>query len=117
MPRARLKKQRPPRPKPYYDGVVTVESRDEVPLQLGRKIFVIKRSGRNRWMIIACPCGCGQRIEVNLMKSIRPHWRIRLDQGSLSVWPSLWVSADRCGSHFVLVRNRVLWVGDNGPRI
>jgi uncharacterized protein DUF6527 len=115
MTGARLKKERPPRPEPFYESVLTVDSRDQVPSQLGRRIFVIKRGGRNRWVIIACPCGCGDRIEINLMRSVHPHWRLRLHQGSLSLWPSLWVSSDRCGSHFILVRNRVLWVRDNGP--
>jgi hypothetical protein len=112
----RLKMQRPLRPERYYDDAVTVDSRDHVPPELGQKIFVVKRNGRNRWVILACPCGCSQRIEVNLMRSIYPHWRLRRHNGTISLWPSLWVSAESCGSHFVLIDNRVLWVGIGHPR-
>ena len=44
------------------------------------------------------------------MRTIHPHWRLRRHKGSVSLWPSLWVSPDQCGSHFKLVGNRVLWV-------
>jgi hypothetical protein len=113
---SRPKRKGPPRLEPYYDDVVTVNSREQLPEQLGRKIFVIKRNGRNRWAILACPCGCGHRIEANLMKSIYPHWKLRRRRSSVSLSPSLWVAPDLCGSHFRLVANRVLWVDLNGRR-
>jgi hypothetical protein len=98
--------------KRYYHDVVTVASRGDVPSQLGRTIYVVRRFNSDRWLILACPCGCGGRIEVNLMKNYYPHWRLRRHKDSVSLWPSLWVSNQRCGSHFRLVDNRVLWVVD-----
>lgn len=107
----RKRRRQPAAAERYYDNIITVASREAVPRQLERKIFVVRRNRSDRWLIMTCPCGCGDRIEVNLMRSHTPHWKLRRHKDSVSLWPSLWVSDDRCGSHFRLVSNRVLWVG------
>lgn len=111
---------------PYYRKVFVVPSMDDVPANLSKNIFLVNRGGVNRWVVLACPCGCGERLDVNLMSNRRPYWRLRHHRGAVSLLPSLWVPKDRCGSHFWLIRNRVLWaesdwsVGDrtgiNTPR-
>lgn len=93
-----------------YAGVRSISSRDELPANLGSEIFLVERSGKPLWAVLSCPCKCGDRIDVNLMRSRRPYWRLRKYKGTVSLYPSLWVSSDKCGSHFFLVRNTVRWV-------
>lgn len=72
-------------------------------------IYLVGASTKPKWAILGCPCGCGERIDVNLMRSRRPFWRARITHDGLTLSPSLWVSDDRCGSHFWIVDSRVLW--------
>lgn len=93
-----------------YGKVVVVSSMNDVPEALSKDIFVVRRAGLDRWIVLTCPCGCGQRLDVNLMTNRRPYWRLRYHRGpTISLLPSLWVSDERCGSHFWIVRNRVVW--------
>lgn len=94
----------------HYAEVRTIASRDDLPSELGYDIFLIERGGRPLWVVMSCPCRCGDRIDVNLMRSKRPYWRLRKYKGTVSLYPSLWVSSEKCGSHFFLVRNTVRWV-------
>jgi hypothetical protein len=64
--------------------------------------------GKQKWLILKCPCGCGQEIALNLMSSHLPRWRV--DIGSpqrFSVHPS--VDATSCGAHFWVRDGRVSW--------
>ena len=92
-----------------YDNLLSIASRDELPDNLGWTIFLIERNSKPLWVALNCPCKCGDRIDVNLMKSRRPCWRIRKYRNTISIYPSLWVSSDKCGSHFFLIRNTVRW--------
>lgn len=73
-------------------------------------VAALVRSGtKEKWLILACPCGCGGEIALNLMKSHRPAWSARASvQGRLSVHPS--IDATSCGAHFWLVDGKVRWV-------
>lgn len=94
----------------YYRKVVVLQSMDDVPEVLSNDVFVIHRAGIDRWVVLACPCGCGERLDVNLMTNRRPYWRLRHHRGAtISLLPSLWVPEERCGSHFWIIRNRVVW--------
>lgn len=93
-----------------YAAVRSIPSRDDLPADLGSDIFLVERSGKPLWAVLNCPCKCGDRIDVNLMRSRRPYWRLRRYKGTVSLYPSLWVSSEKCGSHFFLVRNTVRWV-------
>lgn len=68
-----------------------------------------------KWVVLNCPCRCGRQIDVNLMTSRRPFWRAGVDAGKLTLYPSLWMPADTCGSHFWIADGRVHWVDEMGP--
>src|SRR4051812_28436079 len=85
---------------PFYKGVVVVSSVDDVPTQLSKEVYIVSRGGSDRWAMLTCPCGCGERLDVNLTRARWPHWRLRRHDGTISISPSLWVSEERCGSHF-----------------
>ena len=97
------------REKPHYKNILTVGSMDDVPQAISRDIYLVCRGGTYRWIVLQCPCLCGRRIEVNLMRSRYPYWRLRRHGDSISLSPSLWMSEETCGSHFWLKRNRVVW--------
>jgi hypothetical protein len=100
-----------------YRSVITVDSMDEVPAKLGGTVYLVERGGTQRWAVLMCPCQCGKRIEVNLMRSRWPRWRARrhADQ-TITLMPSLWMPTNECGSHFWLYRNGVVWVSERAPR-
>ena len=44
------------------------------------------------------------------MRTHWPSWRLRKHKnGTVSLFPSLWVSDVGCGSHFWVIKNSVLW--------
>jgi len=93
-----------------FKTVTLVESMTSVPTRLGATIYLIKRAGLDRRVVFSCPCGCGRRIDLNLAKSQEPHWAARLNQGKISIDPSIWLRTEPCQSHFFVRSNRVEWV-------
>ena len=56
-----------------------------------------------------CPCGCGDVIELNLLKDASPCWSVRLHaDGSVSLVPSVWRRRG-CRSHFFVRYSRIEW--------
>ncbi|HTH10805.1 MAG TPA: DUF6527 family protein [Acidovorax sp.] len=56
-----------------------------------------------------CPCGCGRKIELLLIKEAAPRWDLDLDQkGRPSLTPSVWLR-DGCQSHFWIRKGKVRW--------
>lgn len=96
-------------PAKTYSAVVSVESMTDVPDELGNDVVVVERGGIFRWALLMCPCGCGDRLTVNLMRTVRPYWRLSLKGSKASLSPSIWVSEEKCGSHFWLIKNGVFW--------
>jgi Family of unknown function (DUF6527) len=69
---------------------------------------LVATAGRQKWLILKCPCGCGQEIALNLMGSHSPRWRVDVVSAQqFSVHPS--VDATTCGAHFWLRDGRVSW--------
>ena len=93
--------------KPELYRVVRV---DEFPDNLERdKVYL---AGENEYLWAAamnCPCGCGDVIELNLLKQARPCWRVELhSDGTASLEPSVW-RRKGCGSHFWLRHGKIDW--------
>lgn len=64
----------------------------------------------NVWAaIMPCPCGCGEQIQLSLLKKSRPRWRVKEHvDGSVSFHPSIW-RREGCGSHFFVHHGVVKW--------
>lgn len=72
---------------------------------------VLVERGRPRWLVICCPCGCGDQIPVNLDARSGKAWRIyRNARYGLSIHPSVWRDTD-CESHFIVWRNEIFLFG------
>lgn len=70
---------------------------------------IVDRQGL-RWLILACPCGCGSEIPVNLDPRAGPAWSLYKGNRGISVYPSVWRDSD-CESHFIILRNTIFMLG------
>jgi hypothetical protein len=66
--------------------------------------------GRPRWLVFACPCGCGEELPVNLDERAGPAWRLYRSRRGTSLYPSVWRDTG-CESHFIVWRDEILLFG------
>ena len=72
---------------------------------------VLISRGTPRWLILRCPCGCGEEVPVNLDPRSGKAWRLyRSTRAGLTLFPSVWRDTG-CGSHFVIWRDHILMLG------
>ena len=71
---------------------------------------VLVERGRPRLLVLACPCGCGEELPVNLDSRAGPAWRLYRGRGGTSLFPSVWRESG-CESHFVIWRDKILLFG------
>ena len=86
-----------------------VESRTDVGNLLAKQgdAVVIQR-GQPRWMMLKCPCGCGEDIPINLDCRGGKAWRYYDGGGrGVTLFPSVWRDTG-CQSHFIVWRGRIL---------
>lgn len=92
-----------------------VQSRSEVGASLAKPgdAVVIQR-GHPRWMMLKCPCGCGEEIPINLDTRAGKAWRF-YDGPSrgVTVFPSVWRDTG-CQSHFIIWNGRILLLDVDG---
>lgn len=74
---------------------------------------VLVERGRPRWLIMLCPCGCGEEIPINLDSRAGPAWRLYRNQRGITLYPSVWRDTG-CQSHFIVWRNHILLFGTYG---
>lgn len=62
------------------------------------------------WSILmVCPCGCGDYIELNLIEELSPSWRYNIHPtGMVSIYPSVW-HLEKCGAHFSVKEGMIHW--------
>jgi uncharacterized protein DUF6527 len=69
---------------------------------------VLIERGTPRWLLMACPCGCGAELPINLDRRAGKAWRLyKHGNAGLSVYPSVWRDTD-CKSHFIIWRGNIL---------
>lgn len=57
-----------------------------------------------------CPCGCGETVQLSLLKDARPRWHIvEHKDGTVSLSPSVWRTKG-CRSHFFVRLGQIDWV-------
>ena len=72
---------------------------------------VLIQRGAPRWLLLLCPCGCGEEIPLNLDARAGKAWRLyREPIKGLTLFPSVWRDTG-CQSHFVVWRDRILMFG------
>lgn len=100
-----LFKRRPSRTPVYRASRV-----DDLPDVLRpRTVYLVGEEGHLWAAALVCPCGCGERIELNLMPQARPCWSAeRRPDGTVTLMPSVWRQKG-CKSHFFIREGRVDW--------
>ena len=65
---------------------------------------------------LQCPCGCGEIVQLTLLKNESPRWLLRREKdGSATISPSVWRSKG-CKSHFFIRKGLVLWCDIQWPQ-
>lgn len=90
---------------------IAVVEADTPPANLPLRNLVLAKEDNEDWAVaFRCPCGCGKRLELLLIKEVTPHWTISVsDEGKPTLYPSIWLKAG-CKSHFWLRNGKVIWV-------
>lgn len=90
--------------------IIIIES-DTPPQKLPWRNIVLAREASEDWAVaFYCPCGCGKRLELLLIKEAKPNWAISIDKKDRpTLQPSVWLKRG-CKSHFWLRQGRVVWV-------
>ncbi|WP_144006557.1 DUF6527 family protein [Pelomonas sp. KK5] len=71
---------------------------------------VLIQRGVPRWLVIKCPCGCGEEIPVNLDKRAGKAWRLYRDASGVTLFPSVWRDTG-CEAHFIIWRDQIVTFG------
>lgn len=78
--------------------------------------LIIVSGKADKWALMRCPCGCGDRLQLSLAREHRPRWSVEVDRlGRPTVAPSIRMR-DGCRAHFHLRRGRVEWCRDSGQQ-
>jgi hypothetical protein len=97
-------------PKPHFTRLRRIESLSDAGALASDEIALVADGPRLKWAVLICPCGCGERIHVNLMRTQHPSWSIEFGEDEkVTFRPSLWRGAATCGSHFILQHGQVHW--------
>jgi len=83
---------------------------DERPEKIESGVVYVLGEGLHRWFVIMlCPCGCGDTVEMSLLENAKPRWWLteHPDQ-TVSLKPSVWRRVG-CRSHFFLQHGLIEW--------
>jgi hypothetical protein len=95
-------------PDPAFHWKGTIESRSDTSriVKSPGDCVMVARDGIPRWLVMRCPCGCGDEIPINLDFRTGPAWSIRNPGPQTSLFPSVWRESG-CKSHFILRRGSI----------
>ena len=97
----------------YRKRLKTVAA-EELPEELERRCLYILGGTRPWSVALRCPCGCGEEIQLSLLRNDSPRWKLRVDHGNLpTLSPSVWRTKG-CRSHFFLRQGSIVWCGASG---
>lgn len=83
---------------------------DEVPSQLPRRRLLHMIDEGQPWaVVLSCPCGCGEPIELSLSRASKTHWTLTVERERPTLRPSVWRNTG-CRAHFWVERGRIRWV-------
>ena len=95
-----------------YSTVKVVDTQDEAAeaAREGNTLALIRGGIQGaKWLVMICPCGCGEIRRISLSKHIQPAWTLMISEDNeISLRPSVYLRGD-CHAHFVL-RDNVAYV-------
>jgi len=80
------------------------ETAAEGPYDIEPKEGVVYFSRYDKWAILICPCGCGDKLMLSLMEGVKPCWKV--DKESRTITPSIH-KIEGCKSHFHITNGKV----------
>lgn len=95
-----------------FKRIHCVSSINQIPDVLDREAYIVKRGGRQLWLVFDCPCDKKHRLNINLSKNRSPFWQVQIQKNLFSVYPSVWIG-DECHSHFWIKNSDIIVVNDN----
>lgn len=99
---------------PRTEVSATVQASHPAADDLRQHRLVIVRGDTDKWALMRCPCGCGERLQLSLARDRKPKWRVEVDRfGRPTLAPSVRMQ-DGCRAHFRLRNGRVEWCKDSG---
>jgi hypothetical protein len=83
---------------------------DSLPDVLPHGAVVLAREDNDDLCVgMRCPCGCGDKLELMLLREVKPHWTLTRDtQGLPTLHPSVWRRTG-CKAHFWMRSGKVVW--------
>ena len=90
--------------------VLQVEG-DALPDALPPRDLVLLSEDGEAWSVaMNCPCGCGQRVELPLIREAKPRWSLKVDDKHRpTLHPSVWLR-EGCRSHYFVRDGKVKWI-------
>lgn len=77
-------------------------------------LYCVVSSGKTKWSLFRCPCGCGSVVTLSLQSIHNPSWKLtKSASGRPTLYPSVWRNKD-CMSHFWVKDGRIYWCADTG---
>ena len=89
---------------------LTIVEGDKLPEKMPLWNLVMARDDGDDWSVgMRCPCGCRQRLEMMVLKEVKPRWDVSTDsRGHVTLQPSVWLR-EGCRSHFWVRSGKVIW--------
>ena len=101
----------PRRPPPEYTHAypavreVGTQAEARAAVEAEDALAIVRGEVGHKWLVMRCPCGCGEIRRVSLSPSVQPAWRYAIDRGGhVSLYPSVDLTS-ACRAHFILRRN------------
>lgn len=87
--------------------VMTYELVEFIPETLSEGILYV--SEKYKTAAHKCCCGCGEEVITPLNPT---DWKLQIQDGKVSMWPSIGNWSYACNSHYIIRHGRILWVGE-----
>ncbi|PRE47469.1 hypothetical protein C6P97_06860 [Burkholderia multivorans] len=82
---------------------------DSLPPNIPWRTVILARDDEDWCAGFLCPCHCGRKIEVLLIKEAKPRWDLTIDSHRRpTLHPSIHLN-DGCRSHFWIRAGRIVW--------
>ena len=73
------------------------------------RVYLIGEKAQPWSAAMTCPCGCGELIQLSLLRRDSPSWSAAVSaDGAVTLHPSVW-RVRGCKSHFFVRGGRILW--------
>tara|TARA_R110000751_G_scaffold39719_15_gene94595 strand:+ start:43164 stop:43550 length:387 start_codon:yes stop_codon:yes gene_type:complete len=88
---------------------------NEIPHEMNSRTIYLEGNSKvfeDYWYAhFICPCGCKEKIMLNLLNDVSPSWRLILNENktTFSFKPSVW-RTENCKSHFWITDSKIVWV-------